>query len=489
MSLVAPFYLLALIPWALVVVALLIGRHESKSVPFLEFWRGPEKSPRNVRTSLRIPPIALVCILLAILLSILAAAGPRVAVSVPGQTDVAVIFDRGLTMSARDGSEPRWRKLVEDARRPLIEHLGAGRLQMLFLPEGKLIRTDWFDWTSEPAPAPADTRQAVIEAAARTLHSFDGPVILLSDQNPGTDDPRLIHFTPKTQPANVGIVTASLRQQPEPSVMVRVRNDSDLGAASLSVGGVSQQIELPPRGQERNYFVELSQLAWPIVIELISGDELPVDNRAILARADSWPRIDQAGLLPQEVQRVIQTYSRLRVPDGTSSRVVVTSEQTSEPAVIFADAKSAMNLSTVQIQQHPVTANVSFESLGANQVGSIPQGDWQPIASAGDRVLVAVRSTPSRQVWIGFTSESFVRSSDFVILWTNALDWAGNGGDGYRFEGVGAVPIPPVMQTNWQQKLDSLPPATRAGIDLKPAMLIAAMGLVGISALTWSRRA
>jgi hypothetical protein len=145
-------------------------------------------------------------------------------------------------------------------------------------------------------------------------------------------------------------------------------------------------------------------------------------------------------------------------------------------------------------------------------------------------VLVAVRDTPVRQVWVGFRSPEFPTLKDFVIFWTNVFDWTGQGGDEfdstpvqmigpewklqtpapaagfdippgvYRRPSDGArcamnaidvtFNAPPSMQQAqpWRQKLASLARVHAAGRALQPALLLASMLLILAATMLWKRQ-
>src|SRR3954466_6377088 len=98
MSFAAPIWLLALVPWAGVVLYLLWGRRRRVDVPFLELWPAQGEGVK-VRRRAAPPPIALALAILATLLALLASARP--ALRSRGETVVTIVVDRGYTMSAR----------------------------------------------------------------------------------------------------------------------------------------------------------------------------------------------------------------------------------------------------------------------------------------------------------------------------------------------------------------------------------------------------
>ncbi|MFL5409388.1 MAG: hypothetical protein ACJ79O_26500, partial [Myxococcales bacterium] len=77
MSFMHPIWLIALLPWAAVTIYLLWGRRKRVNVPFLDLWQIPVQGQRP-RRKIAAPPVALAAAILAMLLSVLAAGGPRV---------------------------------------------------------------------------------------------------------------------------------------------------------------------------------------------------------------------------------------------------------------------------------------------------------------------------------------------------------------------------------------------------------------------------
>ena len=98
MTFVSPLWLLALIPWAGVALWLLTGRNPRVAVPFIELWRDQDTPRRRAEFRFQRPPIALACLLIAMLLALVAAAKP---VLMRGVVPVHVLIDHGVTMSGR----------------------------------------------------------------------------------------------------------------------------------------------------------------------------------------------------------------------------------------------------------------------------------------------------------------------------------------------------------------------------------------------------
>src|SRR5437764_651467 len=100
MAFTSPIFLLALAPWLLASLWLLLGQRRSQEVPFLELWQGPEAVPKTHR-HIRRPPLWLALAIAAMLLGVLGAAGPQAtSQSISPSRTISVVLDRGQTMSA-----------------------------------------------------------------------------------------------------------------------------------------------------------------------------------------------------------------------------------------------------------------------------------------------------------------------------------------------------------------------------------------------------
>jgi hypothetical protein len=76
MFLVSPIWLVLLGPWGALVIWLLRGRFETRGVPFLELWGRETPQNRKADRAWRMPPGAIIAMLVAMLLAIVAAGGP-----------------------------------------------------------------------------------------------------------------------------------------------------------------------------------------------------------------------------------------------------------------------------------------------------------------------------------------------------------------------------------------------------------------------------
>jgi len=408
MTFASPLSLALLAPWAALALWLLWARHRATSVPFIDLWRGAVKLPRASR-QFSPPPTSLIAMLSAVFLAILAAAGPSIR-RANAPPPVTLVLDRGITMSAA-GRISEVLALVKDLN-----------------PARRITIPD--DPTGDAQPTCVDTAVALQETVANLLSHAAGPIVVLTDQ-PLRADPRVVAISPTRPVANVAITHFSIREHPTTQAMITLRNDSTLTHGNLSVDNIHQSIDLPPAGEERNYFIDLPSAPAKAQATLDVADDFDGDNAAYLARQRDLPHIEMRGSLAPEVHRVVEAYQSARSGsnEGATSAVVISQDQLKDdqPGVISPLAASRIN-SELIVQIHPITTNLDLPHWTNLQSTPPPTGDhWSPIITADNKPLLSIREHPARQVWIGFTSPDLPRTADFVILWTNALDWVAAG--------------------------------------------------------------
>jgi hypothetical protein len=513
MSFAAPIWLLALLPWAAITLWLLIGKRKRVDVPFLDLWEGPDQGERTTRL-LHIPPLALAIALLAILLTIFAAATPRVAGS-GANAPITVLVDRGATMPPQR---------VE----PLLRELNLPHAHARFV-----------NVPDTSAPTGLDTRAMLQHAITEQLARSDEPVVVVTDQPLNRQDDRVIQVAPSQPAQNVGIIRIAVREKPAPQVMVRLRNQLPLTSAKLRIttagNAAERTIDLPPTDVEKDYFIDVPAFGHELAIELEAPDDLPADNRAWLVRERNWPRVEIREPVSPAIRHLVGVYARLRPPGEGSHRVAIVRDAKQlapEGPGVIAGASTqsgdAKSLENVRTQDHPILNGVTWppSALLANN----PPAGFTPIATSGDRVLVATRSEPSRQVWVGIDDDEWARSPDFVVFWTNVLDWAGEGtGEQFVAHPVGQLGAEwsPVESTaddakrppglwpglyrrspdgalramnaldvrvgslsdvpDWHQRLTNLSRTTGV-LDLAPWAAVLAVACLLVSAAAWARR-
>jgi hypothetical protein len=514
MSFAAPGWLLFLLPWLGLVLWLLSGQRHRVHVPFLELWSGPVTGPKVKRT-IQPPPIALACVLGALLLSILGAAAPAFH-SGSSASHLTLIVDRGITMAPH-------------ARLSDLPAISAH--QLIFVPAWSGT-----DWKGAP-PSAIETSDLLQSAVAQALSSSSAPVVVISDQKLSRHDSRIIQIAPQSVPQNVGIVRLAAVDSPKPQVMVRVRNQSALKSCQLTVSSgaemASQNVDLPAFDAEANLFVDLPKLGDVIEAKLTAADDLSADNTAWLVRQRTWPSIEVRSQIPAELRWMIDIYQEHRPPSGSSTRVSVVESLSALPAdlpavAILQDGSSAKPTSGrvgVQFGDHPLIANVDWREVVKDAVAVESPGEgWTPMVTGGSQVLVAVREKPARQVWVGFSSPSFPKLKDYVIFWTNVFDWIGQAGDEFTSEpmqqiggewkleksaatepfdlppgiyrrsdgarqALNAIDIrfSPPIQTDWKRQLAALSKSQSAAFDARALALILALFAIATSCMLWKR--
>jgi hypothetical protein len=145
-------------------------------------------------------------------------------------------------------------------------------------------------------------------------------------------------------------------------------------------------------------------------------------------------------------------------------------------------------------------------------------------------VWVAVRDEPIRIVWVGFDADAFGRSTAFVVFWANVLNWAGEGGERFASYPVGSleadvdwtpvelagspappepklwpglyrradgtlralnapdVPLPPVGETDWRERIARIAEGVDGRSDVSPAFILAALACLAGAAGLWKRK-
>jgi hypothetical protein len=532
MTFAAPLWLALLIPWAALAAWLMRGRRGAQRVPFLDLWRSAVESPK-ASEMLRPPPIAIVAALLAIAFAVLAASQPRVRTPQPlDDRPVTIIVDRGVTMS----SATRLNDVAAQADEA-IKQLGVAAVTVINVPDDEHeTRVVARNWKSAIAPPTAiDTADALRVRLARSLSRSQGTVLVLSDQGLPSSDPRVIAIAPTAPAENVAVTRFALRDHPTTQAMVTIRNDSSQGRARLTIESAGQilrrDIGLPTRGTEESIFVDLSRVGATARAAVETTDDFEVDNASYLVRQHAWPRVEARGNVPDEVARVVEAYRAARPPSEGAATIAVTSDETTgsnEPMVfVTATVSAAPSNAKLDIREHAITANINWLQVKLASEGEPrrpPLGaEWEPIVSIGGIPLVSVRESPSRQVMVRALSADFARTAEFVILWTNILDWAAGGGAAEAFvsqpvspfggewrpqsgrvnwpgfyelstgaiRAANAAPlrlIPPPT-SDWRPRLASQLSKSPAYLNLLPYLAIASAAGVLVAACTWPRSA
>jgi hypothetical protein len=287
--------------------------------------------------------------------------------------------------------------------------------------------------------------------------------------------------------SDVRMEMLAVRTSPSTQAMVRVVNESDLDSAKLTVrdGGevFSEYVNLPGRDRARNYFVDLPKAAATVDAEISTDAASGIDHHLQAIRSAAWPIVEGRGALPPELGRMVEVYGRnRRSGEGSKHIAVVAGSEnlaSDEPTAFVMNSESGgSSLAAIQpllVRDSPLTRTVDWNrALAGAKVESPPAGEWQPIVSAEGMAAVAVREEPVKEVWVGFDSAEFAHQADFVIFWSNAFDWLGDGGDSY---GTAAAAAPATMLLPAESAVKTVP--------LTGLVFLSALGLMFFSVLTW----
>jgi hypothetical protein len=476
-----PLCLIGLIPWAAVAVYALQGRRRRVAVPFLELWPRGGIQPRSRRRR-EVPPfVALV--LTASFLAILAAAGPQIRRRVTARP-VVLIVDRGFTMSARQGSARRFQALAADAAPIISPVLGPGPARLITIPGRPEQIVERTQFPVEPAPTAVDTRAAVVDAVRKALQDPQAIVILLSDQEIGVANDRLVQIVPTQAIQNIGIAALSVRATPVPQAMVRILNDSPLRAATLTVTSASPvSVALPNKGDIHNYFIDLTDAPPVVEAGIDPGGDIDADDHAWAARQAGYPHLELRGRLPAELERMVDVYQHDRPANADSMTVALVNGDLGpeEPGVVISSDFTEVPRGDVQWTAGPMTQGIDWSAAVRDAQISVaqPGAGWNRLVWIGDRTLLAARPG---QLWIGFRSAHWAATTDFVLFWARAFDSLGAGGGGYVYKTVGPADVPlwpgmygkvavnapaiqlhPAAPRDWRSQLAALARAQTAG--------------------------
>jgi hypothetical protein len=351
---------------------------------------------------------------------------------------VTIVVDRGASMSAMVDGQPRFARLARNVAPALLEGLGPGSVDLVDSLDGRMEKTDrsaWPELVARQKRTDADTTAALL-ATLQPLLQRGVPTILLSDRELHLKDDQLAQIGPTKLVHDVGIIALAARPG---QVMVTLRS-TDAARRTLRVRSgdreVTKSVDLNP-GVEQRVFVDFDAPTDLIEAALVEADDFEGDDRAWLVRTRPWPRVESRLALPDELRRMLDVYARHRPASASSPTVAL-----ARPGELKADESGVMFAPTappesaqgeLQASPHPILTGVDLTSLtrGAALSAGGPGEGWTVLARLGGKPILAVRDGEHRQAWVGFESREFARTPSFVVLWTNLLDWAGAGGEGF----------------------------------------------------------
>jgi hypothetical protein len=131
------------------------------------------------------------------------------------------------------------------------------------------------------------------------------------------------------------------------------------------------------------------------------------------------------------------------------------------------------------VTDHAVTRDVDWPAVLADtRLASSPlPAGFTPLVRVREAPAIAVRPSP-RQVWVGFDAPAFASSVDYVVFWTNVLDFTGEGADQW----------PAAPETQFVRVAEAEGVQKRVQ-NLAPGFVLGAVSLTLLSLLAVSRRA
>jgi hypothetical protein len=529
----SPLWLIGLFPWAALSLWLLWGTYERAAVPFLELWRGAAEE-RPTRRGFRWPPVSLWFVIAALLLAILAAARPSLWRPTRDTIPLQVVIDCGDTMSAPAHGTARFRATAHLLADALSSHSRQIPVHLRIVPGNAEFSTDSGKLAKiVDALPPTDTssRASLGMAVAQALRSGDDAVFVISDQPIELSDPRIVRIAPEEAIDEVGISRLTARESPSPQVMVSVLNQSSQTAASLQIATAGQvereTIELPPPGTSRDYFFSPPELGENVEASIkgVAGDV--AGRRAWLARDVRSGVVESHVPLDPAIERMLQVYVRHRPTTSGSPTIAIVSNEADLAAgqrgVVVAPSSddTGAKAGALEIVDHPVTRGINWGSLPLLPATSDAPPQFQSLVRVGGKTILAVADAPVRKVWIGFATDQWSAQAQFVIFWTNVLDWIGQAGTQFTsfplgepmldwlpmtgpagFPGIyqradGALrafntfelPLssPPASTPDWRERLRALA-ARHAGHSMGGTIALLALVCLLLAFATWRQR-
>jgi hypothetical protein len=437
MNFSTPIWLLGLLPWGGVTLWLLLGLRRGVRVPFLSLWQSAEPAVRN-RRRLQIPPVALICLILATLAAILAAAGPQIATGSISHQRILVIVDRGITMS-----DPElFAEAMEEAQRTFQGRIDPNQIRCINLPT--LAESDWSSARQWPATG-INTHPLIVFTINNALRE-DQLVLLVSNQKIDIDNPRLVQFAPAKPLKDVGITHISAAILPNGTggqLMLGLSNHSELKSIDIEIHSDDadsiHNVALPPSGSRHNVFIDLPNSGPIVQATLRTKDSIPLDDSACLVRMGTNAKIEPLFQLPAELQRMVEIYQHRQPAISPGQTLLIAPDAAdlpdSMPAVIFPPLQQPA-AGVIKTINHPITAQVQWDRWTWKLAIQPPPQGWLPLVTIGDKTALAITEHPVRRVWVGVSCEEFSGDPQFVMFWTDVLDYLVDGSPRYESQTV-----------------------------------------------------
>ncbi len=349
-----------------------LGTLRAAQVPYLELWRTAIEA-RPKRPGVRKPPLPVLLVIVAMLLSILASARPAVWGRGGEGAPLEVVLDCGGTMSAPSHGLPRVRVAAALLAEEVAKRAPRVSIRLHVLPGGNEKLTDAAGMTQAISSLPTsalNTSASLNQMVAQALRSSDGSVFVVSDQPIATNDSRVVRIAPDAGSDAIGISELAARETPVPGVMVRLLNESSHTTTALEVISgdqrLRQTVQLAPRGAARDYFFSPRELGETIEAAIMSSDDPTAADRAWLARSARWPAIEPRIPLDPSVERMVGVYARRRPPVPGSPTIELVAKSSdladNQRGIVIASslAQAPTNGLALDVSDQPITRGINW---------------------------------------------------------------------------------------------------------------------------------
>ncbi|MFT3785563.1 MAG: hypothetical protein QM770_05290 [Tepidisphaeraceae bacterium] len=414
--LLAPVWLLLLLPWAGLSAWLLIGHRRREAVTGVFLWE--RDAPASTNRRARRPPVAIVLLLLGLLTGVIALARP--VRSAPSWQNVLVIVDRGPGLAAIEADGRSRRSHLLDR---LVEWTSDERMPIAirFVPADPLREARTLAEACVAPDVVTDTHEAIIDAV-REAQRQGKTVLVLTDAPMGSSD-GVVMLSPDHVLANAGVERVVWANG---QLMVSIRNERDSAIDLLTLDDLSGRRRVPidpvPAHARDNRFVDVAGPPEWLGVSIDGEDAMPWDDAAYLARVPGDVKLVAGQGLPEPVRRVVAAHAAARPATDTARLVSITRDGSIQSSAIIVAGATDEASGDVSIDD-PILAGMRLPTRGPIAHDGPTGLGWRTIAHRAGRPIVAVRTTPARQAWIGFDAGPWAREVDFVLFWSALIDW------------------------------------------------------------------
>jgi hypothetical protein len=235
--------------------------------------------------------------------------------------------------------------------------------------------------------------------------------------------PDRVPVLPRTAVHNAGVSRIAFANG---QAMVRIvnRRSTPIDRLTVKYDGTPREVEVEPIAADSSAdrFVDVGGAPEVVEIAIPAGDGFPADDVARLVRVPGGANLVVGADVPASVRRFATAYTAAR---GVGSRsVLVTRDATFAGDAVFL-ARTSERVGAVTSVRHELLDGVRLPDRAQAPIDLPPNAGWTVIVQAGDAPMIAVRSSPARQVWLAMAFDDLAvsQSIDFTILLTNAFDF------------------------------------------------------------------